>query len=124
MESKVAKEWMDELSRTANAKDFEANIALISKEVQVFGFPDIEVIRYDDWAAQCKQEFAQGILKSYRYDGVKVLMMMPGKVVFETRETIEATDGTVNVMDVEIVLQREDDGKWRVTQERVSFPVI
>ena len=59
MESKIAKEWMDELSRTANAKDFEAHIALISKQVQVFGFPDIEVIRYDDWAAQCKHEFAR-----------------------------------------------------------------
>lgn len=95
-------------------------MALISKQVQVFGFPGIEVIQYDDWAAQCKQEFEHGMLKSYRYDGINVLMMMPGKVAFETRETIEATDGTVNVMDVEIVLQREDDGKWRVTQERVN----
>ena len=122
MDSKVAKEWMEELSRTANAKDFEAHMALISKQVEVFGFPGIEVIQYADWAAQCKHEFEQGILKSYRYDGVNVLMMMPGKVAFETRETVEATDGTVNIMNVEIVLVREDDEKWRVVQERVSFP--
>ena len=121
MDSKVAKEWMESLAATANAKNFDAHMELISKKVKVFGLPDIEVVEYEGWAAQCKHEFEQGILKSYRYGDLNVLLMMPGKVAFETRETVEANDGTVNVMDVEIVIEKESDGKWRVIQENVKL---
>jgi len=120
MDSKIAKEWMEALARTANAKDFDAHMDLISQKVKVFGLPGIEHVDYEGWAAQCKHEFECGILKGYRYDGVNVLMMTPGKVAFETTETLEASDGTVNVMDVEIVIEKESDGKWRVIQENVK----
>jgi ketosteroid isomerase-like protein len=120
MHSRVAKEWMEALARTANEKDVEAHMDLISKEVQVFGMPGIEVIDYNDWKAQCQYEFEQGILKRYSYEGINTLLMTPGRVVFETRETVEGNDGTVNTMDVEIVLAKEHDGKWRVIQEQVK----
>jgi ketosteroid isomerase-like protein len=120
VESNVAKTWMEQLARTANAKDVDAHMELISRRVQVFGMPGIDVIDYDGWKAQCQYEFEQGILKRYSYEGIDVVMMMPGKVVFDTRETVEATDGTVHVMDVEIALAKEEDGQWRVIQENVK----
>ena len=122
MESKVAQTWLAAMAATANAKDYEAHMDLISKNVKVFGIPDFDVITYDAWAAQCKHEFDQNILKQVSYDGIKVLVNMPGRVMFKTMETIEATDGTVNTMAVEIVLEKETDGKWRVTQERILSP--
>jgi uncharacterized protein (TIGR02246 family) len=120
VDSKVAREWMEKLARTANARDLEAHMRLISRDVQVFGVPGVEVIGYEDWRAQCAHEFAEGILKSFSYAGLEVVMMTPGRVVFETRETVEGSDGTVHVMDVEVVLTKEQDGEWRVTQENVK----
>ena len=43
----------------------------------------------------------------------------PGRVMFKTLETIEASDGTCNSNGIEIIIPKEDDGKWRVLQERI-----
>jgi len=118
-DSTVARAWLAASARTANAKDFDAHMDLISRKVQVFGIPGIEVIGYDDWAKQCQHEFAAGVLKNVSYDGMKVQVMTPGRVMFKTVETVEASDGTINAQGVEIILEKETDGKWRVVQERI-----
>ena len=118
-DSTIAREWLEASARTANAKDYDAHMNLISRKVQVFGVPGIEVIGYDDWAKQCKHEFESGLLKKVSYDGMKVQVMTPGRVMFKTIETVEASDGTINAQGVEIVLEKETDGKWRVAQELI-----
>jgi len=122
MDSKVARDWLDALARTANAKDFAAHMDLISKEVQVFGVPGFEVIGYDDWARQSEHEFSAGILARVSYQGLKVQAMTPGRVMFKTLETLETSDGETQTQGVEIVIVQENDGVWRVTQERVLTP--
>lgn len=122
MESKVAREWLDELARTANARDFNAHMNLISRQVQVFGVPGFEVIGYDDWARQCQHEFAAGILAQVVYRGLKVQAVTPGRVMFKTLETLHTADGANQTQGVEIVLTKESDDQWRVTQERVLSP--
>ena len=118
-DSAVAREWLEASARTANAKNFEAHMDLISSKVQVFGIPRIEVIGYDDWAKQCQHEFATGVLKNVSYTGMKVQVMTPGRVMFKTIETVEASDSAVQAHGVEIILEKETDGKWRVVQERI-----
>jgi ketosteroid isomerase-like protein len=122
MDSKVARDWLDALARTANAKDFAAHMDLISKQVQVFGVPGFEVIGYDDWARQSEHEFSAGILARVSYQGLKVQAMTPGRVMFKTLETLETSDGETQTQGVEIVIVQESDGVWRVTQERVLAP--
>ncbi len=119
MNSKVAKEWLEALVRTANEKDYDAHMDLISKRVQVFGVPGYEMIDYNAWAAQCKHEFENNLLKRVSYEGMKVRVMTPGRVMFKTKETVEGSDGMTNINPIEILLEREDDGKWRVVQERI-----
>jgi len=119
MESKVAKDWLEALTHTANAKDFDAHMDLISKKVQVFGVPGYEVIGYDNWAAQCKHEFENNLLQQVSYEGMKVRVMTPGRIMFKILETVEGVDGTVNTNPLEILIEKEDDAKWRVTQERI-----
>ncbi len=119
MDSKVARDWLDALARTANTKDFAAHMDLISKQVQVFGVPGFEVIGYDDWARQSEYEFSAGILVRVSYQGLKVQAMTPGRVMFKTLETLETSDGETQTQGVEIVIVQESDGVWRVTQERV-----
>lgn len=119
MDSKVARDWLDALARTANAKDFAAHMDMISKQVQVFGVPGFEVIGYDDWARQCEHEFSAGILARVSYQGLKVQATTPGRVMFKTLETLETNTGENQTQGVEIVIVQESDGVWRVTQERV-----
>ena len=118
-DSLVAREWLKASARTANEKDYAAHMNLISRRVQVFGIPGIEVIGYDDWAKQCKHEFETGVLKNVSYAGMKVQIMTPGRVMFKTVETVEANDGAVQAHGVEIMLEKEADGNWRVVQERI-----
>lgn len=62
MSVNTAEDMLAPLAGTANAHDYNANMALISTTVNVFGVPDFTVIGYDDWTRQCQHEFAQGFL--------------------------------------------------------------
>ena len=119
MESKNAKDMLEALALTANAGAYSSHMDLISKEVSVYGVPGFDVIGYDDWARQCKHEFDEGLLKQVSYEGLRVVTLTPGNVLFKTTETVEGTDGTVNRQGVEILIRKEADGKWRVVQERI-----
>ena len=114
-----AQQFLDQMAMTANALDLDAHMDLISKEVRVFGIPGFEQIGYDDWFKQCKHEFENKMLKQVSYKGLDILDETPDKVVFKSIETVEGTDGKSNTYDIEFVIEKEDDGKWRVTQERV-----
>ena len=119
VDSKNAKDMLEALARTANAHDYTAHMDLISPTVNVYGVPGFEVIGYDDWVRQCRHEFDQGLLKQVGYEGLSVVSMTPGNVLFKTTETVEGTDGTINRHGVEILIRKEADGRWRVTQERI-----
>ena len=119
MDSKIARDWLAELARTANSRDYDAHMNLISKHVNVFGVPGFEVIGYDDWARQCRHEFANGLLAGVSYTGMNVTTMTPGRIMFKTIETVEGSDGSINHQGVEIVIAQEPDKQWRVIQERI-----
>ena len=114
-----AQQFLDQMAATANSLDLDAHMDLISKDVSVFGLPGFDVIGYEDWLNQCKHEFANKLLKQVSYKGLDVLTEMPDKVMFKAIETVEGTDGASNTYSIEFVIQKEDDGKWRVTQERI-----
>lgn len=119
MSIQIVEKLLQEMARSANEKDYAAHMDLISQQVSVFGIPGFDVIGYDDWARQCRHEFDNNILKCVDYGPIKVVAHAPGRVMFKTLETVEATDGTRNSNGVEIIIQKENDGKWRVLQERV-----
>ncbi len=112
-------QFLDNMAATANALDLEQHMNLISKEVSVFGVPGFDVIGYDDWFNQCKHEFENRLLKKVSYRGLNVLAETPDRVMFKSVETVEGVDGTVNTNGIEFIIQKEDDGNWRVSQERV-----
>lgn len=120
---KIAQQWLDASAATANAKDLTAHLNLISRDVRVTGIPEFDHIGYDHWAERCEQEFSENLLKSVRYDGLKMLSGTDTQIIFRTFETVEGTDGTVNAQGIEVILQKEDDGQWRVVQERVLNPI-
>ncbi|GMR16403.1 MAG: hypothetical protein BMS9Abin31_0737 [Gammaproteobacteria bacterium] len=112
-------EFLAVMAETANKLDFDAHMNLISKGVSVYGVPGFEVITYDDWSNQCKHEFENKLLKKVSYEGLNVLAQTSERIMFKSLETIEGSDGSINTSGIEFIIQKEDDGQWRVAQERI-----
>ena len=119
MSEEIARQWLAEVARTATNKEYEAHIALISKKVSLQGVPGYENIGYDAWAKQCKHEFENDALKSVRYEGLKMLVDTDRRIMFKTVEIVEGIDGSSSGQGIEVLLEKEDDGEWRLVQERV-----
>ena len=111
-------EFLAVMAETANKLDLDAHMNLISKQVSVYGVPDFEVITYDDWFNQCKYEFENKLLKKVSYQGLNILAQTPDRVMFKSLETVEGSDGSINTNGIEFIIQKEEDGQWRVGQER------
>lgn len=92
---------------------------LISKKINLMGVPGFESIGYEQWYAQCQHGFENNLLKNVSYQGLKMRISTDTNIMFKTFETVEASDGSINAQGIEIVLEKEDDGQWRVIQERV-----
>ncbi len=112
-------EFLNKMAETANTFNFEAHMNLISKEVNVFGFPDFDVIKYDDWYNQCKKEFEDRVLKRVTYQGLYVVAENEERAMFQSVETVESTDGRMNISVIEFTIKKESDGQWRVVKEQI-----
>ena len=119
MSTVIATQWLEASADSANNKEHERHMALISSKIRLTGVPGYDSIGYDDWARQTKHEFENNILKRVSYRGLKMIAETATHIMFKTHETVEATDGTVNAQGVEMVLEQEADGVWRLIQERV-----
>lgn len=115
----IAKQWLTTAAKTASEKDYTAHMDLISQRVSLQGLPGYDNIGYPEWAAQCKHEFDNNILKTVSYDGFKLLAQTPAQIMFKTFETVLGTDGTTNAHGIEVLLEKEEDGIWRLVQERI-----
>lgn len=115
----IAQKWLDDSASTATNKQFDEHFALIAKKVRVTGVPGFESISYDDWARASKKDFEENILEKVTYQGLQMNAHNDTQIMFKTIENIFVNDGTKKEQGVEIVLEKEDDGVWRVIQERV-----
>ncbi|MES0327152.1 MAG: hypothetical protein ABUK13_03065 [Gammaproteobacteria bacterium] len=114
-----AQSFLDAMASTANDLNLDEHMNLISKDVAVFGVPGFEVIAYQDWFNQCQHEFENKLLKKVSYQGLSIVAETPERVMFKSIETVEGSDGEINSNGIEFIIQKEDDGQWRVSQERI-----
>lgn len=119
MNRAFAEQFLSRFAETASMGDHKAHMAMISKKVQLYGVPGFETIGYEDWSRQCEDEFSHGLIKSIGYFGLEMKKETDTLICVETHETVEAHDGTVNSDWIEIFIEREDDGEWRIVQERI-----
>ena len=115
----TVEQFLSEMAGTANRHEFEAHMNLISKDVKVYGVPEFDVITYDDWHNQCKQEFADRLLLRVTYQGLSTLSESEDETRFAAVETVEATDGQENINLVEFTIRKESDGQWRLVVESI-----
>lgn len=117
-----AEEFMTRFARTAIEGDHAAHMSMVSKKVLLHGIPGHDAIDYENWSRQCEEEFAQKLIAEISYEGMDVKLETHTLFCFETQETVEAHDGTVNSYRLEIFIEREEDGEWRIVQEQVLPP--
>lgn len=115
----TAQEFLSQMGKTANMHNFEEHMNLISKDVKVYGVPDFDLITYDDWFNQCKQEFEDKLLTGVSYQDTHTLSETTNEITFVAVETVEASDGKKNVNCVKFIIKKETDGQWRVLLERI-----
>ena len=115
----IIKTFLSDMAETASQHNLEKHMDLISKEVEVFGVPGFESISYDDWFRQCENEFKEKLIKVVSYENIDIIDSTESVIMFKTIEHIETKDKIKNASNVLIVITREDDGKWRATQERI-----
>ena len=119
MSQQIAEEWLKALADTANSKDISAHMSLISKRIRLLGVPGFEAIGFDDWQRQCGHEFENNILKGVQYEGFRLVNETSKDIMFRTFETVEGTDGMINAHGIEILLEEEADGQWRMVKQRI-----
>lgn len=110
--------WLDELSFSAATWNLDAHMQLVSHQVTVTGIPRISSIDYNGWKLRRKNEFDNKLLRSLNYRLHKILEERDDRLRFTVEETMKASNGKSIVIDKEVVLQKEDDGRWRVRNER------
>lgn len=115
----IAKDWLNSVVKTVEDKNLSAHLNLISRKVNLTGVPGFESIGYDDWASQCQHEFENNLIKKIAYSGFKLRVNNDNSIMFKTYESVEAADNTVNAQGIEVIIEKEDDGQWRVIQERI-----
>lgn len=111
--------WLTAITDTASQHDHTAHMNLISKNIRLTGVPGFESIGFDDWSSQCKDEFEKKLIVEIKYQGLKVRAATDSRIMFVTEETVIASDGTKNQQGIECLLDIEDDGTWRLRQQRV-----
>ena len=102
----IIHEWMTNSCKTLANHDVKGHMALISKEVKVYGVPEHEVIAYNDWAAQVEHEFNNKLIQSVEFRGDHIRVENQGDIMFTTLEVITASDGQVINNALEVVLKR------------------
>ena len=115
----IIKTFLSDMAETASQHNFEKHMGLISKDVEVFGVPGFESISYDDWFRQCESEFKDKLIREVSYENINILDSSDSVIMFKTTEYIETKDRKKNTTNVIIAITHENDGKWRVTQERI-----
>jgi len=122
MSESVIQNWLQEISRTVASHDHAAHMQLISRDVTLLGVPGFDNIGYEDWSKQCEYEFANNLIKGVDYGKLRVRVVTDKRLMFMTYETVTGNDGSVNAQGIECLLEKEDDGRWRLVQERILSP--
>jgi len=117
----IAEQWLAALSYSVATWNLKEHMELISREMQVHGLPNCDVVDYDGFKRRRHNEFSQKMLQSLTHRGVSLLQCDSEHICFEVKETLKSTRGESFVIDKEMKLRKESDGKWRAVQEKIKY---
>ena len=114
----IAREWISKMINTLEIYDFNAHMNLISKNAKIFDLTGIKVINYDDWYKLCEEEFLQKSITSAQYTQVSSSVFSHKQIMFNALQIIHSRSGAIYEQAVEHVIVKEDEGEWRLVQQR------
>ena len=114
------RKWLSNITETAKAKDIQKHMELVSKNVMVYGMPSGKTLDYADWLDRRKSEFQRDLLKSLNYDKLKVKNYGLRRLIFDIEEIMDGTNGDLAIINKQVVLEQEQDNKWRVVEETIK----
>lgn len=118
-EMQVIYKWQEAMSKTIAGKDLSNHMELISKKVEVFGNPSKEHINYAGWYKRRKNEFEKQTVVCISYNNTKIKTITQRRIIFNVNESIVGIDGRIITFNQDAILEREDDGKWRLVEQNI-----
>lgn len=118
-EIQVIYEWQEAMSRTIGERDLPNHMELISKKVEVFGNPSKDHINYAGWYKRRKNEFEKQSVICVSYANTRIKTITLRRIIFNVNESIVGTDGRIITLNLDVILEREDDDKWRLVEQNI-----
>ncbi len=111
--------WCLDVSQSIKQRDLDRHMQLVSKKINIYGLPSKGVIDYKEWRARRKFEFKNESLITLNYQDVKLIGSSARRLRFTATETMVGKDGKMVILNANFILEREDDGVWRVVEENI-----
>jgi len=118
---KIVQQWLNRFSFSAATWNLDDHMALISHDVQVHGLPGVGVVDYAGFKKRRHNEFHKKLLLSITHKDLALIESNGEHITFAVKETLKSTRGEGFVLDKEIRLRLEKDGKWRAVQEQIKY---
>jgi hypothetical protein len=114
------RKWLSNVSETVKAKDLDNHMALVSEKVAVYGLPSGKTLGYADWRHRRESEFKRGLIKNLSYDKMAIKNIGLRRLTFKVEEIMDGTNGDLAIIQKEVILEQEQDQKWRVVEEKIK----
>ena len=118
-ETHIIDNWLEAISHSIAKRDLPAHMELISKKVEVFGNPSKENINYTGWYKRRKNEFEKQNVVCVSYANTKIKTITQRRIIFNVNESIVGTDGRIITLNQDVILEREDDDRWRCVEQNI-----
>ncbi|MFA5530635.1 MAG: hypothetical protein WDA11_08200 [Thiohalomonadaceae bacterium] len=116
----IARELLDELAYTVAVRDLEAHSACFSRSLRVLGVPGVDALDYDGWYARRSNELRKPLLYSLGYRDLAIARADEREITCSVREVMKSMRGITMVLDKDMTLAREVDGRWRVVLDHIK----
>jgi len=116
----VVRELLDELAFTVAVRDLDAHVRCMSRRLRVFGVPGVEALDYAGWFQRRSNELQKPLLYSLAYRDLAIHDADTQEITCSVREVMKGMQGTVMMLDKDMTIVREQDGRWRVLSERIK----
>lgn len=115
----IAEAWALACCETLERHDLDGHMNLISRQVQVFGLADLDVVDYNFWLKQMQEQFAGGVVTSLSYYLNSVKAESDSLIKFTAMEYLTDNAGEKHENPLLVVLAKEEDGVWRAIEEKI-----
>ncbi len=115
----IAEAWALACCETLERHDLDGHMNLISRQVQVFGLADLDVVDYNFWLKQMQEQFAGGVVTSLSYYLNSVKAESDSLIKFTAMEYLTDNAGEKHENPLLVVLAKEEDGFWRAIEEKI-----